>query len=72
MSEQHQTQTPKIESFRCTNGCFHIVCYNVTLTLNQEDFLVLTNTLNALRLDLNKEVRETSSVHAPNADSLVM
>jgi hypothetical protein len=72
MSEHQQTQTPKIECFRCTNGCFHIVCYNVTLTLNREDFLLLTESMNGVRLDLKDEVREAARVHSTNADSLVM
>jgi hypothetical protein len=72
INEQHETQSQKINCFRCTNGCFHVVCYNITLTLNHLDFLVLAESMNALRLELKEKVHEAAGANQTHADALVM
>ncbi len=61
MSVQHETQTPEIFCFRCTSGCMHIVCFNVTLTLKRPEFLRLAEAVNAMQIELEQESREAAS-----------
>ena len=45
-----------------TNGCSHVVCLNVTLTLKRFDFLLLAEAISALSIELEHEARKAASV----------
>jgi hypothetical protein len=56
MSEpQDPLQTSFSRCFRCTAGCLHLICGNVTLTLTPAEFLVLAEAIGAMRHQLREE-----------------
>lgn len=57
MSERHDLQPSFSRCFRCPAGCIHLTCGNVTLTLTPTEFLVLAETIGAMRQQLREEVR---------------
>ncbi len=57
MSERHNLQPSFSHCFRCTAGCIHLTCGNVTLTMTPTEFLVVAETIGAMRHQLREEVR---------------
>jgi hypothetical protein len=53
--------------FQCNEGHVHMVCGNVTLTLNQSQFLALSEAMSALRNRIQNEfeaaIPEKASTH---------
>jgi hypothetical protein len=49
--------------FRCQAGCIHVVCGNITLTLSPAEFLVLAESLNAMRHKIREETRRAREDH---------
>lgn len=72
MFESRDALVPQSYCFRCTNGCIHVVCGNVTLTLKPLDFLVLAEAINALRVELKEESKQANGVSHPYTESLMM
>lgn len=71
MFASHHEVAPKSYCFRCSNGCIHVVCGNIALTLEPLDFLVLAEAINALRQELKQETKSADSPYAYK-ESLVM
>ena len=59
MSEPHDQRPCFSRCVRCTEGCIHLTCGIVTLTLTPAEFLVLAETIGAMRHQLREEVRST-------------
>lgn len=55
MSERRDLQPSFSRCFRCTAGCIHLICGNLTLTLTPTEFLVLAETIGAMRHQLRQE-----------------
>jgi hypothetical protein len=55
MSQQDDLQRTFSRCFRCTAGCLHLICGNVTLTLTAAEFLVLSEAIAAMRHQLEKK-----------------
>ena len=71
MPENRHEGAPKSYCFRCANGCIHVVCGNIALTLKPLDFLVLAEAINALRQELKQETKSADRPYA-YTESLVM
>ena len=57
MPQPHDLAPSFSRCFRCAAGCIHLTCGNVTLTLTAAEFLVLAETIGAMRHELREEVR---------------
>jgi hypothetical protein len=70
MHEQDDASESPYRCFRCQAGCVHVVCGHTMLTLAPEQFLIFTDTVNAMREQL---LEETNALHAyGNNTALVM
>ena len=58
-SEGHDAQPCFSRCMRCSAGCIHLTCGNVTLTLTTTEFLVLAESIGAMRHQLREEVRSS-------------
>lgn len=72
MSERHDLQRSFSRCFRCTEGCIHLTCGNVTLTLTPTEFLVLAETIGAMRHQLREEVRSARKSREIETNSFTM
>lgn len=72
MSERHDLLLSFTRCFRCAEGCIHLTCGNVTLTLTPTDFLVLAETIGAMRHQLREEVRSARHSREVEANSFTM
>lgn len=55
--------------FQCNEGHIHMICGNVTLTLNESQFLALSEAVGALR---NRMQNEFGSVVSEKSSSLLL
>ncbi|MGQ0763982.1 MAG: hypothetical protein ACT4OT_18485 [Acidobacteriota bacterium] len=71
MFENRNELAPRNYCFRCTNGCVHVVCGNVTLTMKPVDFLILAEAVAALRDEFKEESKQAGGSQA-YIESLMM
>ncbi len=72
MTDQHDLSPAFSRCFRCTAGCIHLTCGNLTLTLTPTEFLVLAETIGAMRHKLREEVRSAREAREVATTSLTM
>jgi hypothetical protein len=73
MSEQHDLLQPSFSRcFRCSAGCLHLICGNVTLTLSPTEFLVLAEAIGAMRHQLKEEARSARKSREVETNSFTM
>jgi hypothetical protein len=72
MPERHDPAPSFSRCFRCTEGCIHLICGNVTLTLTPTEFLVLAETIGAMRHELREEVRSARKTREVATSSFTM
>ena len=73
MSERHHAAAPHSRCFRCQDGCIHLVCGNTMMTLTHVEFLILAESISALRRQLKEEnKRALEATPHTRADSFMM
>lgn len=71
MDGQQQPHASQVYCYRCTNGCIHLTYYNVSLVLQESDFFLLTEAMNALSKELTEDARAAIERTA-RSDSFLM
>lgn len=72
MPEPHDLPPAFSRCFRCAAGCIHLICGNVTLSLTPAEFLVLAETIGAMRHELREEVRSAREARELATSSFTM